>query len=286
MKLVSIIIPFYSYKSGLLIKSVSSVLNQTYDNLEVIVVDDCSPCDAEAELSSIKDPRLKIVKHLVNKNGAIARNTGVNSSCGDVIAFLDYDDEWYPQKLQLQVDKLEEKGDEYVIYSRCKIIEPSGRTFLRPRREILAEEKVGDYLFNACEIIQTSGILLSRNLADKVKFDDLKRHQDYQYCLALENAGAKFSLVEDCVYDFIQIPKKNDHVFSLSWLDKYKCFLSVQAQLGFKKLVVLRSVVENGSYSEALYFSHKNKILTYFVSTCCIKLVKAFLPNKLLRKFK
>ena len=286
MKLVSVIIPFYSKESGLLVKSVSSVLNQTYENIEVIVVDDCSPCNAEVELSAIEDPRLKIIKHLVNKNGAIARNTGVNSACGDVIAFLDFDDEWYPEKLQLQVDKLEEKGDDYVIYSTCRIIEPSGRTFIRPRREILAEEKVGDYLFGACEIIQTSGILLSKKLAAKVKFDDLKRHQDYQYCLSLENVGAKFSLLENCVYDFIQIPKKNDYIFTLSWLNKYKCFLSEQAQQGFKKLVVLRSVIENGNYIEALGFSYRNRMVAYLISVFCIKFAKLVLPNKLLRNFK
>ncbi|MEC4089915.1 glycosyltransferase family 2 protein [Pseudoalteromonas rubra] len=284
MQLISVIIPFYSKNSGLLIKSVRSALNQSYTHLEVIVVDDCSPCKAEDELSSLHDPRLRVIRHATNSNGATARNTGVEAASGSVIAFLDYDDEWYPEKLNKQLSLLNEKGLNHVIYSQCKIIEPSGRTFTRPRRAISQHERVGDYLFVACEIIQTSGIMLSASLAQRVQFDDLKRHQDYQYCLALEQVGATFTLLDEVVYDFVQIPKLNDYLFSAMWLENYSSYLSDEATKGFKKIVILRTIIAHKKYIEALLYSVKNNITTSFFSIFLKKVVKGALPSVILEK--
>lgn len=69
MPLISVIIPFYSKTQGLLKNSVSSALSQSVHDIEVIVVDDCSPVSAVDELAEIKDERLKVVKHSKNQHG-------------------------------------------------------------------------------------------------------------------------------------------------------------------------------------------------------------------------
>ncbi|QQM64729.1 glycosyltransferase family 2 protein [Pseudoalteromonas sp. LC2018020214] len=279
---VTVVIPFYSTIPGLLIKAVQSALKQTINNIQVIVVDDCSPLEAKCELKSITDPRLKIIRNEYNLHGGLSRNVGVINAEGQFVAFLDYDDIWYPTKLEKQLELYEQKsvdlGKDIVIYSTCKIIDGS-REIIRPTRKIQEGETVGEYLFKAQQIIQTSGILLPKTLAKIAPFHNLKRHQDYQFCLSLEGCGAKFVLLESVAYEFIQIPKLNDYNFSLEWLNMYKNLLSNEATTGFYYLVILRSMISHKHYKRALVFSLKHKILTKFIKAICLKFAKQLLKT-------
>ncbi|WP_076542424.1 glycosyltransferase family 2 protein [Shewanella sp. UCD-KL21] len=282
--LISVIIPFHSNVSGLLQKAVLSALNQKIVNVEVIVVDDCSPLDALSELDFIHDERLRVVRQKKNSNGGIARNTGVNLSNGQFIAFLDYDDIWYKDKLEKQLSLYEQHAVEYpnpVIYSKCKIIEVNSN-FIRPTREIFTDEKVGDYLFFSKQIIQTSGIFLSKATSNLVQFDNLKRHQDYQYCLALESVGAKFFLLNEVSYEFVQIPKLNDYNFSIHWLGIYKFYLSNSAVKGFNQLVVIRSMISHHDYIKAITFGFENNMLFFVIKSILIKVIKNVIPVRVL----
>jgi glycosyltransferase involved in cell wall biosynthesis len=274
---VSVVIPFYSKETGRLINAVKSALSQSIENIEVIVVDDGSPVSAEQELKAVNDPRLKIFKHAQNSNGGIARNTGINNAAGKFIAFLDYDDIWYENKLAKQISFWESVADPLaVVYCKCKIIE-GARVFERPERAIQQGEQVGDYLFASKQIIQTSGIFLLASLAKKVMFHDLKRHQDYQFCLSLEAEGASFHYLDEILYEFIQIPKLNDYHFSLNWMNNYQQYLSPKAILGFKKLVILRSMIAHDEYLNSLKYSIKNKIITVLFKVLIIKVAKKIL---------
>lgn len=279
MALISVIIPFYSTTEGLLKNAVHSALFQSYKDIEVIVVDDFSPVKASNELADITDSRLSIVNHTKNSNGGIARNTGIENANGEYVAFLDYDDIWYPDKLELQLKLFNEKAkialnpEKLVIYSRCKIIDGQ-REFIRPVRPILKNETVGEYLFCAKQIIQTSGIFLEMTTAKSVKFDDLKRHQDYQFCLSLEAQGCVFYMLEETSYEFIQIPKLNDYTFSLEWLTAYKNHLNTNSIKGFKKLVILRSIISHDKYNVAFKYALNNRILPSLVKVILIKIIK------------
>ena len=147
--LISVVIPFYSRERGILARSVESALAQKSVDVEVIVVDDASPISAADELSNIRDERLKIIRHQFNTNGGIARNTGIKNSNGFFIAFLDFDDIWYVNKLKKQFDyyrQLLSQHEKPVIYSQANIIDGK-REFIRPIRGIREKESVGDYLF-------------------------------------------------------------------------------------------------------------------------------------------
>lgn len=100
--LVSVIIPTHN-RANLLPRSINSVLSQTYKNLECIVVDDGSNDNTHKVVADIKDDRLIFLQHDKNKNASVARNTGIKHAKGDLIAFLDDDDEWLPTKLEKQV---------------------------------------------------------------------------------------------------------------------------------------------------------------------------------------
>lgn len=113
MPLVSVVIPTYN-RAEFLPRAVESVLRQTVDDFELIVVDDASTDDTEAVVERFDDPRVEYVRHGTNRGGSAARNTGIERSSGEYIAFLDSDDEWYPRKLERQVEELRSRSDEWV----------------------------------------------------------------------------------------------------------------------------------------------------------------------------
>lgn len=100
--LVSVVIPTYQ-RSQLVPRAIRSVLAQTYQYLEVIIVDDCSQDDTGAVVAAIGDARLRYVRHEQNKGLPAARNTGIRAARGSYIAFLDDDDEWRPVKIERQL---------------------------------------------------------------------------------------------------------------------------------------------------------------------------------------
>lgn len=109
LSLVSVIIPTYN-REKVLLRSIESVLQQTYANIEVIVVDDGSTDNTQKLLSSIDDPRLVVVQTSGKTGANNARNFGVKHAKGSLIAFQDSDDEWLLDKLQKQFDFLKKTG--------------------------------------------------------------------------------------------------------------------------------------------------------------------------------
>ncbi len=103
MTTVSVIIPTYN-RSEKLKRSINSVLNQTFADFELIVVDDCSTDKTQLVVTNIKDKRIKYLRHNFNKGCATARNTGLLNAKGKYIAQLDDDDEWFLTKLEKQLN--------------------------------------------------------------------------------------------------------------------------------------------------------------------------------------
>jgi glycosyltransferase involved in cell wall biosynthesis len=99
---VSVILPTFN-RSGSLPAAISSVLNQSIANLELIVVDDASTEDIKGLVSGIKDDRLRYIRRAVNGGAAAARNTGLDAATGEYVAFQDSDDVWLPGKLETQL---------------------------------------------------------------------------------------------------------------------------------------------------------------------------------------
>jgi glycosyltransferase involved in cell wall biosynthesis len=100
--LISVVIPTYN-RVLLLQKAIASVLEQTYTNWELIIVDDGSTDDTQALVSSLKDSRIHLMALPHNGNIASLRNAGVKAGSGEWIAFLDSDDEWVSNKLEIQL---------------------------------------------------------------------------------------------------------------------------------------------------------------------------------------
>ncbi|MGE4559136.1 MAG: glycosyltransferase family 2 protein [Desulfobulbus sp.] len=111
-KLVSVVIPSYNY-GKFLKQAFDSVVNQTYANLEIIIVDDGSSDDTQEIVRPLVESfnNLRYIRHEANKGLPATRNTGINASNGEYIAILDADDEWLPEKIQKQVEFLNANPD-------------------------------------------------------------------------------------------------------------------------------------------------------------------------------
>ena len=112
--LVSVIIPTYNRKN-LLDISINSVLNQTYQNFEIIIVDDNSNDGTDDYIKKINHDKIQYIKNKESMYAPTSRNIGILHSKGDLISFLDDDDEWYPDKLEKQV-KLFQDSDVGLVY--------------------------------------------------------------------------------------------------------------------------------------------------------------------------
>lgn len=105
MPKVSVIIP--TYNRGYIVReAIDSVLAQTFEDFEAIVVDDGSTDDTAEKIAAIRDPRIRYI-HGINAGAAVARNRGLAEARGEIISFLDSDDQWTPDKLEANVSFLE-----------------------------------------------------------------------------------------------------------------------------------------------------------------------------------
>lgn len=125
MKKVSVIIPVYKAEQYIA-DTVRSVLNQTYQNFELLIVDDGSPDRSIEICQQFDDPRIKIIRQN-NQGVSAARNNGIRQAQGEYIAFLDADDIWLPEKLEKHVNHLESSPQVGVSFSRSAFIDTQGK---------------------------------------------------------------------------------------------------------------------------------------------------------------
>ena len=115
-ELISIITP--TYNCGKFIgETIETVLNQTYKNWEMIIVDDESKDNTEEVVSTYKDPRIKYIRLTENSGAAIARTRAMQEAKGKYMAFLDSDDLWKSNKLEAQIKFMKENNYNFVCSS-------------------------------------------------------------------------------------------------------------------------------------------------------------------------
>jgi len=122
--LVSVIIPTYN-RAHLLSRAIGSVLKQSYQDFELILVDDGSTDDTEKVVKGFHDERVRYISYEENRGGAAARNVGIQVAEGEYLAFLDSDDEWYLDKLERQLKVFEGLSSKFgVVYTGGYLIFP------------------------------------------------------------------------------------------------------------------------------------------------------------------
>lgn len=127
MPKISVIMPVYNVQD-FVGQAIGSVLNQNFEDFELIIVNDCSPDKSIDICRSYHDPRIRIVEHEINQGLAAARNTGIRHARGELLAFLDSDDCWHPSKLAYHVTHLQNNPRVGVSFSRSEFIDQHGNS--------------------------------------------------------------------------------------------------------------------------------------------------------------
>lgn len=185
--IVSVIIPTYNHDYKLK-KAIESVLNQSYQNFEVIVVDNHSTDDTDFVLASFTDSRIKV--HKINNHGVIAtsRNTGLRVAKGDYIAFLDSDDWWKKEKLTLSLEKLQE-GYDFVYHDMWICSAENQKIFFKKVGARQLHKPAYEDLLVRGNAIPNSSVVFKRTIMDQIGFisedNELKGVEDFDYWLKI-----------------------------------------------------------------------------------------------------
>jgi len=123
---VSVVMPVYNVEEYV-VEAVQSVLNQSFSNFELLVIDDCGQDDSIQRIKKFKDKRIKIIHHSRNQGLAAARNTGIRNAQGEFIALIDSDDLWLKDKLKCHYKHLKSRPHVGLSFSRSAFIDQNGQ---------------------------------------------------------------------------------------------------------------------------------------------------------------
>lgn len=247
--LISVVLPLYN-REKTIERAIRSVLDQTYNNLELIIVDDCSNDKSLDIVSSINDARIRLIKLKKNGGACKARNRGINESKGDYIAFQDSDDEWLPDKLEIQMSMLNGGGTDVNF---CAFNRISKKKCVKiPMKDFQIPKQNSDFIKELLRenFISTQTLLAKREVFRKIKFDErLPRFQDWDLAIRISSH------------------------FSISYLDKALANVYVQedsitrnGKKGYAALDILRKKYASfidGNFEIERAFLYKKCILGY-----------------------
>jgi glycosyltransferase involved in cell wall biosynthesis len=238
----SVVIPLYN-RAGIVGKTIRSVLDQDYQDFEIIVVDDGSKDDPAPVIAEFGDPRIRYIRQ-ANAGGGAARNRGIEEARGRYVAFLDSDDQFLPGKLSIMAALLP-NDERTVLYSQMKVDRGVDRYWVRPERGIREDEDVGEYLFCANQFMQTSTLVVPAPLAKRVRFDPaLKKGQDLDFSVRLQVEGARFRMIEQPLTIWLDATEMGRTSYvrgyetSLDWLDRCGHLLTNRARHGYRATVL------------------------------------------------
>ena len=201
---ITVIIPTYN-RANSIINSIRSVLSQTYHNLELIIVDDCSNDNTESLISNIKDNRLLYIKLREKKGANFARNVGIKKATGKYISFQDSDDLYRINKLEKQYKNLIKKKSDFDFCKICLHFNNSNEIIF-PRKyheKKIKRKRIKEALCNG-NFISTQSILINSSLIKNNLFDtNFQRFQDYDLILRIV-PKSKISFTNDILVDLFR----------------------------------------------------------------------------------
>jgi glycosyltransferase involved in cell wall biosynthesis len=259
--LISVVIPTFN-RHYCLKNAIYSVLNQTYKNLELIIVDDCSTDKTKQLIQNFSDKRIKYILLPENKGAANSRNVGINIASGKYVCFLDSDDEWNLNKLEYQLSVM---GDADASFSDCQYI---AKNFISTNNSShYTTER--DFLLG-CHINPGSSLIVKRSIFEIIGLFDhsLRRLEDWDWLIRFYAANLKMVHVKEPLAkvtvnnnknfyviekDLDYFFKKNINFFSKSDLKKIKSGIFIEKSGNFFRT---KKYINSIAYSLiAIYYS-------------------------------
>ncbi len=256
--LVSVVMPTYNY-AQFIGDAIRSVLDQTYENLELIIIDNYSEDNTENIIASFSDSRIKYKKFRNNGIIAASRNVGIHESHGKYIAFLDSDDMWKPTKIEKQIKLLENNENIFLVYSRYAVIRNGLFRKILPKRKRLKSGNAFIPLFLFNNFIGSSSVLLRNALKENNFLFDVDKRlraiEDYDLWLRIaknkriayvdeslvvyrEHGGNTSIGIKPFLLRYLQVVKKYRHdVSKLLLIRKYLLIFATICLLVIKKVL-------------------------------------------------
>jgi len=228
---ISVIVPVYN-RAAMVGRAVASLQTQTFENFEIIVVDDGSTDRSPDVIAGIRDPRVRLVTHSENRGIPAARNSGLAEARGRYIAWLDSDDVARRERLAVQLAYLEAHPSVAMIGAAAGVVRSDRSRKLRPRRPPLTHEHIAATLlfrsaFQQSAIMGRADVL--RNYPYRLEFD-VCEDVDMFIRLTREHRTANLNnvLIDRCVHGGQTVHRESRRV-----VDKKKIlFRDSLAQLG------------------------------------------------------
>jgi len=214
MNLISIIMPYYK-KSEFISASINSILNQSFQKFEIIIIDDELSKNSFEILENIKklDTRIKVFRNKENLGAGGSRNNAINLSEGEYIAFCDCDDLWKQNKLEKQIKFMKDYDLNFSFTSYEIIDDNNQRIGFREANNNLSFRQ----LRNSCDI-GLSTVMIKKNVFDnkKFKFGKTKTKEDFILWLLLAKEGIQINGIKECLMSW----RKNSKSLSSSNIQK------------------------------------------------------------------
>ena len=187
-KTVCVIIPVYNAERYIA-KTIESALNQTYNDIEIVLIDDCSDDSSKQIIEDYTRKHKNIIYYLQEKNFgvAVARNKALELAKGRYVAFLDSDDLWCPEKIEKQLNLMQSK-EAAICFTAIEMINEKGNQ-IKSKRKV--KEKINYKFLLKNTMIATSSVVIDRNKTGDFQMPLIRSGQDYATWLLLMRNGTE-----------------------------------------------------------------------------------------------
>ncbi|PZM15566.1 glycosyltransferase family 2 protein [Rhizobium tubonense] len=254
----SVVIPVYN-RADLVLNAIKSVLDQSLQDFEILIIDDGSTDDVASSILSVQDQRIRLFRQS-NAGASSARNAGIDLASSRYIAFLDSDDLFLPHHLET-VKVLLEKSDDVAAYAPVIVRRGSGRAFVKPPRAIRSDEDMAIYLICDRGFVQTSGLALRSETAKRVKYrEDAIFGDDTDFAIRLQLAGCRFEMAEsptvvwadDVEHD--RLSTGRTPIGDLRWLEDLRPQIPVRAYYGYRGWHFAKSMAQKNAWQAMMLY--------------------------------
>ena len=285
----SIVIPTYN-RAHTIGEAIRSCRDQSHDDFELVIVDDGSTDDTEAVIRSIGDPRIRYLRR-DNGGPAAARNTGIDAARGRYIAFLDSDDRFAPEKLQVFHDHIVTTNAQ-ACYGPMYVDRGVGRMWIRPDSGMRDGENVFDYLFLRRGVFLISTLVVETTLARRCRFlESLWYGDNDQFAVDLWRQGTRLDYLPRPLSFYTdhgdgrlsQCPvfatDSEIHTHFFDWVESHRADMSTRAYLAFRARFRSRLTARSSRREAASDLIGAWRANALSARDCLRQSVQTFLPN-------
>lgn len=264
MPFFTVVIPLYN-KENFIKNTIQSVLNQTFQDFEITIVEDCSTDNSKSVVEKIVSDKIKIIQHPDNKGLSVSRNTGIKSASSEYITFLDADDLWKPTYLEKILDLIKKFPEAKLFATNYEEIYPNNKIFL-PTTKLISTENdlIVDDFYTVClsqNIYCPSSLCVKKTAFDRADFynENVTFGEDIDFNIRAnfsnKLAYSKDPLVSYIIYSENQITNSSLKNKTITDFDSFEKLAKTNSSL--------KKYLDFNRYMMAKYYKLENDLVNY-----------------------